>query len=84
MAREHAVRVDDVGAHARQRRRVDVQRDGGVGASVADTVDVGGGEVEGSPAAKLRSRDGPSIVRRSSRTRPPTTATAPEETSWSW
>ena len=46
MTHEHAVLADHVGAHAQQRRRVDVQGDGGVRAGVADAVDVGGGEVE--------------------------------------
>ena len=40
MAGEHAVLADHVGAHAQQRRRVHVQRDGRIGAGVAHAMDV--------------------------------------------
>ena len=83
MAREHAVLADRVGAHAQQRRRVDVQRHGRIGAGVAHAVDVRRGEVEARADRHVRTRGGPSIARRSSRTAPLTTATAPAETSWS-
>ena len=74
----------DVGAHAQQRRRVDVERYRRVGAGVADAVDVRGREVEalagGEDAlarARRRSRGAP-------RGRAPlTTATAPARRSWS-
>ena len=40
--------------------------------------------VKCSPAATIRERGAPPSVRRSSRTCPATTATAPADRSWSW
>ena len=46
MAREDAVLVDRIRAHASKRRRVDVQRHGRVGAGVADAMNARGREVK--------------------------------------
>lgn len=57
MTHEHAVLVDRVGAHPRERRRVDVQADRRVHPTVVDAMDVGGGEVKGvADAERARAR----------------------------
>ena len=61
-----------------------MQRDRRLGADVLDAVDVGGLEENAPPAGTTRELGDEPSTSRSSRTLPEMTATAPEETSWSW
>ena len=86
LALQTAILADDIRAHAEQWWRIDVQGHRRVAAGVAHAVDVRCGEEEAKSSrlpVPILSLLEPSSARRSSRTQPLTTETAPQEMSWS-
>ena len=84
VAGERAVGLHHVGAHPRQRGRVGVHCERGRSPTWSTRWISDASMVNVSPGPYSRTSGGPPSRRRSSRTRPRITWTAPAERSWSW